>query len=78
MEDSILEGILISNKRITKVESEASSHVALRSGIQTRSEGQSIEQPVLSIVSPIDLTQHTLLAAKELYNSILCKGVRCQ
>jgi len=64
MEDRILEGILISNKPITKVESEASSHAAVRSGIQTRSEGQSIEQPVLSIVPPIDLTQHTLLAKK--------------
>ena len=70
MEDRIWEGILISKKPITKVESEASSRVVIRLGIQTRSEGQFVEQPMLSIVPLVDLKQHTLPAAKEVYNSI--------
>lgn len=60
---------------VTKFESEASSRAAVRPGAWTRSEGQSVDQPVLSTTPPADSIQQALPAAGETRNSTLDKVI---
>lgn len=60
---------------ITRDELEASSRAAMMAGTQTKSEGQSIEQPILSTVPLVDLMQQTLPAVEEVCSSVPDEGV---
>jgi len=53
----------------------ASSPTPVRARTQMKSEGQSIELPMLSIVPPIDSIQQNLQVEEELCNNVLDEGV---
>ena len=55
---------------IEKAKSEASSHAAVRVRVQTRSEGQSVEQP-----APATVPEEILLTAEEAINRVLVEDI---